>query len=302
MGVGTKLRWSLTDGASAALTSARALWLKGPLGQGTAGAQHLLDVEGQSWVIKFFQNHQGPRSLVNELVGFQMADILNIPHPAYALVHVDANVLPSKGVVSYYYFEGNGERIDDSFVALPGLHFATRLVSGAQQLRPTDLDSLLSVPIDLEPLAAIVVLDLVMNHWDRRLLNPNLLIARDPSGNAGRRSLHRLMLIDMGMSIGGGCWEHGNLLDTSFPEFEHRLPYSGDLASLLVKVRPEWVLERASRLELLDRPRIEEMIGNIPEAWNLNVPVREALCDWLQERCRNARSYLERRLQQKEWW
>lgn len=279
-----------------------AITLLGPIGQGTAGAQRVLDRDGQTWVMKFQQNEQGPRSLLNELLGFQLARFLQIPHPEYALIRVDSNVLPPGGVIRYHYHAGVGKRVEESFVALPGLHFGTRLVTSAQQLRPTDLDHFLQLPIDLEALAGIVVLDLVLNHWDRKPLNPNLLIARDRTGNNPSRSLHKLLLIDMGMCIGGGCWEPGNLLDASFPPLEAPLPYGGPMAYLFARTDSNTIESKARQIEMIAREVIEGMIQEVPESWNVSREVRTALGAWILERSRAAVHYLAQRCQKKEWW
>lgn len=279
-----------------------AMTLRGSMGQGTAGAQLLVDMAGKAWVMKFRQNDQGPRSLVNELLGFQLASFLQIPHPEFALVQVDSNVLPPGGVIRYHYQAGNCERTEESFVALPGLHFATRLVTSTQQLRPADLDHFLQLPIDLEVLAGIVVLDLVVNHWDRRPLNPNLLLTRDRTGSNPSRTLHKLVLIDMGMSIGGGCWELGNLLDASFPPLEAPLPYGGPMAYLFARTDSNMIETKARQIGMIAREVIEGMIQAVPESWNVSGEVRTALGAWILERSRAAGHYLAQRCQKKEWW
>jgi hypothetical protein len=172
-----------------------------PVGRGATFPQ-LFDVEGIGvCVVKFLQNPQGLRALTNEFIGFKIASLLDIDHPETGILDVGAEVLPDGGVLKVH-------DEDDTYIFKPGLHFYSRWLEPADQVIATDLSSF-GMADNPEILAGVVLLDLLLNNWDRKPLNLNLLLHRQ-----GR---HRLKLIDLSMAFGNANWTLGNLKDTDLP-------------------------------------------------------------------------------------
>lgn len=265
----------------------KAIAHKGPVGRGATLPQ-IFSVEGLGdCLVKFAQSDHGPKALVNELIGFQVADVLGLEHPECGVVEIEAEVLPDDGKLEVTSPYG------DRFTFLPGLAFYSRWLPSAEHPTPDDLNTLeLANP---RMLAGVVVLDLLLGNWDRTAANPNLLLER--------RGQRRLVVIDLGLAFGGGLWELGNLRDTSFPPLYDPLPYGEGLDRLLRTVNPATDFSSyLGKMSELSRPWLESIVGTIPSEWGISPREREALVDYVYTKARNLPAYLEQRLQKQEWW
>lgn len=261
-----------------------------PVGRGATLPQ-LFVVEGKGLcVVKFLQNPQGNRALPNELIGFRLATALGIEHPEVGVVEVVAQVIPN-GKTLEVVDEDGGKR-----VFLPGLHLYSRWLEPVTQAEATDLLPLAqSSPENIELLASVVVLDLLLGNWDRKPLNLNLLIHRE-----GR---HRLKLVDLSMAFGNANWMLGNLLKTDLPPLDERLPYSGDLDEVLRMVNPTTDFKQVlAKLNELTREGLEAIVASVPPDWGVNEREKQALVDYLEKRSAQIPDYLSKRLQKQEWW
>ncbi|WP_146009489.1 hypothetical protein [Deinococcus planocerae] len=229
--------------------------------------------------------------LTNEWIGHGLAGLLGIRHAPYGLVEVSPEVLPDGDCLLIHDDDGDEVRL------LPGVHFYSRWMEPAQDLKPEDL-SLSGMVADLGMLAGVVVLDTLLDQRDRKPLNPNLLLVRQ----GGRASLY---LMDMGMAIRSAVWGMGDLLDPGLPDAEAPLPYSVPPTDLLRVVRaPQDFAPYLAAVSALGRADLEQVVDGLPPAWGITVEEREALVDYLLHRAQALPAYFQARFarQRREWW
>lgn len=243
--------------------------------------------------VKFLQNLQGPLCLPNELIGYQIADVLGIEHPDVALVDIQPDVLPDRGIIRFR--QGDDPDLLE-FVAEPGLHFASRWLESAEMIKPGDMDRRNMVMSDLKPLAGIAVLDILLNNYDRCPGNSNILMVRED----GR---HRINLIDLGNCFGSAVWSLGNIADPRLPDISTCLPYDKQISFLFSSIkRPTLFEEYLDRLAGLNKARLQEIVASIPDEWGVSGRVREALVDFISLRAQQMPAYMRSRLAKEDWW
>jgi hypothetical protein len=240
-------------------------------------------------VVKFLQNRQGPKVLVNEIIGFGVASLLELQHPNVGIVEIDKDVLPNGRLV----VSAEGE----DCIFEPGLHFYSEWLSNADVVSPLDLERLGAVQ-NPQMLAGVVVLDLLLDNWDRDLDNLNLLLHRERGGQ-------KLKLIDLGYAFSGPFWMEGNLHPHPqhgyFPSLEEPLHY-GNLDKLLKTVKKEDIDLYLSHLRQVTKDKLEGIIMNIPNDWQLTSGERLSLLNCLLERAKGLPDYFSKRLEKEAWW
>ena len=129
------------------------------------GAQsHLLEVDDGCWyVVKFRNNPQHRRVLVNELVASVLLDFLKIAAPATALIHVTAEFLAQNPEI---YLSLGTRRIDVE----PGWHFGSQYPGDPARVAVYDFlpDALLGKVANLSDFRAILVFDKWVGNADGR--------------------------------------------------------------------------------------------------------------------------------------
>ena len=226
-------------------------------------------------LVKFQQNPQGERILINELVGFNLATLLGIEHPQVGIVEIDKDLLPSNGVLE------TKSRGGDPVTFQAGLHFYSKFWSkNVSRVSPEDFQGLTIA--NGEMLGAIILLDILLNNWDRSESNMNLLLRRE-------NEQHRIKLIDLGNAFGGGgLWTLGNLNDTSFIPLENPLPYESGLQSYLNYIHPQRDFEPVlEKLGGINHSFLKEILNDIPVEWGLTPDEEAALIKFLESRVNN---------------
>lgn len=249
----------------------------------------LVDGEGLC-LVKFFQSPQGLRVLINEFIGYSLASVLEVSCPPCGLVHIDADLFPPEGKLE---LPENDRHYACTFEA--GLHFYSKyLATGVDKLVPNDLRTLhLQNASDF---AGAVLLDLLLNNWDRKPGNMNVLLHRE-------RGVQKLKVIDFGNAIGGGGWGIGSFQDTNLPPLIEPLPYPSDIEGYLRAVNPDRDFEPfLERLERLDETTLGAIIEAVPNEWQLTVEERTALLNYLSQRVQALPEYLRERRQKDVWW
>ena len=241
--------------------------------------------------MKFYQNPQGPRLLVNEFIGYSIADTLSVAHPPGGLVEIDAALLP------------NGGRLElpetphfDSSTFEAGLHFYSQYLSPADRVTPDDLRNFNTRNMDT--FTGAVILDLLLGNYDRSPGNTNLLLHRE--GNA-----QRLKVIDFGHAFGGGeIWGIGNLRDVDLPDLSQPLPYADVLESYFTALsKPEQSFAPLmERLVTIEEDDLNAIIMAVPNAWRVTEEERTALLNYLSQRVQALPDYLTERLKKDVWW
>ena len=208
------------------------------------GAQsHLLEADDGRWyVVKFRNNPQHHRILVNELLSAAFLDYLKITAPETALIHVTAPFLDANPDV---HLTLGSRRI----AVEPGWHFGSCYPGDPARIAVYDFlpDSLLPQVVNLDEFRAVLVFDKwVANADGRQSVFYRAMVRRGAAGRPGFVA----RMIDNGFAFNGPNWD--------FPDsavqglYARRLVYEpvGSLDDFqpwldLVTHFPEEVLDRA---------------------------------------------------------
>jgi hypothetical protein len=210
------------------------------------GAQaHLLEADdGHCYVVKFRNNPQHRRVLVNEIVCSVLLDYLQISSPPTALIHVDSPFLAANPEVSLMQ---GGYRVE----VPPGWHFGSRYPGDPDRVAVYDFlpDSLLGKVANLDGFRAILVFDKWTANTDGRQCVFYRARIRRADG-PGEETGFVAQMIDHGFAFNGPNWD--------FPEaalqglYARVAVYGGvhsleDFQPWLEQVRnfPEEVIDRA---------------------------------------------------------
>ena len=215
------------------------------------GAQaHLLEADDGHWyVVKFRNNPQHRRILVNELLSSAFLDYLKITAPETALIEITPDFLSANTDI---YLNLGTRRIDVE----PGWHFGSRYPGDPDRTAVYDFlpDALLPQVANLEDFRAILVFDKWVGNADGRqsVFYRAMVRQGDPSGRpgAGGKAAFVARMIDHGFAFNGPHWD--------FPEaplqglYARRLVYDSvrsldDFQPWLDQVAsfPEEVVDRA---------------------------------------------------------
>lgn len=182
------------------------------------GAQaHLLEADDGCWyVVKFRNNPQHPRILVNELLASVFLDYLKITAPETALVEVSPSFLAANAEI---HISLGSRRIDIE----PGWHFGSRYPGDPSRTAVYDFlpDALLPQVVNLEDFRAILVFDKWVGNADgRQSVFYRAMVRRsDPGGasnaggpgaggpGAGGRPGFVARMIDHGFAFNGPNWD-----------------------------------------------------------------------------------------------
>jgi hypothetical protein len=209
------------------------------------GAQsHLLEADDGNWyVVKFRNNPQHRRVLVNELLAGTFLDYLKIAAPATALVRVTPEFLARNPEV---HLTMGSRRIE----VAPGWHFGSRYPGDPSRMPVYDFlpDALLAKVVNIEDFRAILVFDKWAGNADGRQSVFYRAMVRHGPGQ--QRPGFVASMIDHGFLFDGPNW--------AFPDsplhglYPRRIVYEG-VRSLddfqpwldLVRHLPEEIFDRA---------------------------------------------------------
>jgi len=169
------------------------------------GAQaHLLEADDGNWyVVKFRNNPQHRRILVNELIASVLLEYLKIASPATALIEVSADFLAAHPDVHITL----GTR---QIPVEPGWHFGSRYPGDPARIAVYDFlpDALLTNVVNLEDFRAILVFDKWMGNADgRQAVFFRAMVQRsdDPVREPKPGFVSRM--IDHGFAFNGPNWD-----------------------------------------------------------------------------------------------
>jgi len=166
------------------------------------GAQaHLLEADDGNWyVVKFRNNPQHQRILVNELLAATILDYLKIASPETALVAVSQKFLAANPEV---HITLGTRRVEIE----EGWHFGSRYPGDPARTAVYDFlpDSLLPKVVNLEDFRAILVFDKWVGNADGRQSVFFRAIVRNEAG--GGRPGFVARMIDHGFAFNGPHWD-----------------------------------------------------------------------------------------------
>jgi hypothetical protein len=215
------------------------------------------------YVVKFRGAGQGPRALVAEWLGGELARAVGLTVPDIVAVELD----PALGDAEPH------QEIQDLIRASGGRNLGLDFLPGALMFNPAATTSLAAM--DPETAAGIVWLDGLITNPDRSIQNPNLLVWHG-----------RTWCIDHGAAL----YIHHTWRDPdaharrSFERLADHvlLPFAGSIASADERLAP-----------LLDDGLLERLVADLPDDW---LPVDAVVGDAAAQRTAYVR-YLSRRLE-----
>jgi hypothetical protein len=187
------------------------------------GAQsHLLEADDGCWyVVKFRNNPQHRRILVNELLSSVLLDYLKIAAPQTALIQVSEAFLEANPEIHFTL----GTR---SLAVEPGWHFGSRYPGDPARVAVYDFlpDALLPQVVNLEDFRAILVFDKWVGNADgRQSVFYRALVRHSEGAAVAARPGFVARMIDHGFAFNGPHWD--------FPDsplqglYARRLVYEG---------------------------------------------------------------------------
>ncbi len=230
-------------------------------------------VEGDDdglYVVKFHGAGQGPRALVAEWVGGELARRVGLTVPELVGVLLD----PALGDAEPH------QEIQDLVRASGGLNLGLDFLPGAVMFNPAAATSLAAM--DPQTAASIVWLDGLITNPDRTVQNPNLLVWHG-----------RTWLIDHGAAL----YIHHTWRE---PEAHARRPFERLAGHVLLPGAGSLVEADARLAPLLDGEVIREIVADIPDAWLPADPVagdaaaqRRLYVEYLERRLASPRPFVE---------
>ena len=249
------------------------------------GAQaHLLEADDGNWyVVKFRNNPQHQRILVNELVATTLLRYLKIAVPEIALIEVGASFLEANPDVHL--------ALGTQTVAVQaGWHFGSRYPGDPARTAVYDFlpDALLPNVANLEDFCAILVFDKWVSNADGR----QCIFHRARLQGAGPRTAFVARMIDHGFAFNGPHWDFA---DTALQGlYARRVVYErvrslDDFQPWLDQVRhfPEEVIDQAWKSIPADWIAGEE--SQLEHLLECLFERRKGVADWIGE-CRGSRA------------
>lgn len=226
--------------------------------------------DGNQYIVKHSQQGRNYKHLINELIGVQIAQLVKIPVPDFALVSIDSSILPTD-----YIFE----------LGKPsGLGFGSKFVSNPVK-NVVYIDSIIKLAKSkhnkiVEDLISICAFDILLRNNDRSINNPNLLMEE-------RGSNFGLIAIDHSSIF---CELNYNFLQSEVNE----IPPVGDtlVDSELFKILSfeyglffdqvkSTVCENISKIS--DKS-INKIINSIPKEWFISDSEKASIFNFIQIR------------------
>ncbi len=217
------------------------------------GAQsHLLRCsDGHYYVVKFQNNPQHARILVNELLGTRLAARLGLPTTPVAVIHVDEELIRLTPELSI-------EMPRSRMPCKAGLQFGSRYPGDPHRVTMLDFlpDDLLNEVENLHDFAGMLVFD----KWTCNTNGRQTLFFRESAPrNDSEALVYRTIMIDQGFCFNAGEW--------NFPDAPLRGLYARNRVYQGVTGRESFSpwLDRLERR--MTQQAIGDVIGEIPPEW-----------------------------------
>ena len=163
------------------------------------GAQaHLIEaVDGSSYVVKFTNNPQHARILINEWLASTVLRYLRVSTPDTAIVNISADFIHENPELHIQLASRRAP-------AAPGQHFGSRFAGGGKAVYDQLPRTLLGSVANLLDFRGTLVADKWLGNTDSR----QSVFVRVPSVN--RKLAFSVQMIDNGHAFDGGCWSFGD--------------------------------------------------------------------------------------------
>lgn len=231
--------------------------------------------DGTLWVVKYKNNPQGLRMLVNEWVASNLAQLLGLPSPGCSLIMLNEKLLEIENI----FIPGTTTKIQ------AGLSFGSHYIDNADN-NPTRYQMAKLDNTDMIP--GVIVMDTWIDNPDRDDRGGNFSnVIVSPSSV---RSKYTLYLIDLG-KVGSSQWTVNELLKR-INTFNLR-GYNRLFAQLIPgRLAFQPFLEV---LESVSAEEVESVVSTVPDEWNLNQEEAATLVKFLKQRKNLVREIIESR-------
>jgi hypothetical protein len=230
----------------------------------------LMRTSDDYYVVKYLGNEHGPRILVNELVCYKLARLLDIPIPDAALIKIDENALSLSPELQKLGVQ-------------PGLHFGSKLVSRAE---PSIQPPLVALVKNKEDIPSIILFDQIIYNDDRTMNPGNLIVDLKNK---------RLLALDHSHTFRlGAIWNEIELKKIHENNLCLVKEFHGQNYKVLLKYVNGYnpfnkILQKIQKVSKED---IIWCTQQIPEEWELNNLDKDALIDFLWYRIENINKFL----------
>ena len=232
----------------------------GPAGPGGSKAQVITCDDGRDYVVKFKENPQGLRVLVNELVAGELASLLELPCAEVATVEIQSDFLELNRELRSQY----------SPMVSTGSHFGIVEVKEKWRHPPRPLIARVA---NKEDLPGIVLFDVWTLNGDRNN-DGNYLIVR-PSFAPKR---FYFSTIDHGLCFGRPGWDMSISAQVDSRDFQI-------LPELANEIRgPDPFAQHLSKAESVTDAQLEAIVNGVPADWQVTTGERQSLANFLKSR------------------
>lgn len=156
--------------------------------RGGSESQLMLDSDQCFWVVKFQNNSQHPRILVNEWIATRLAESIGLSVPPIDIVEVDPWLTRKSPSMRYEGFS------QDRTEYASGLQFGSKMLCGAYDFLP---ESFLAQVSNVDEFAGVLCLD----RWTCNTDGRQVMFKR-----LGKRGNFRAFFIDQGFCFNAGAW------------------------------------------------------------------------------------------------
>lgn len=226
---------------------------------------YILNCSGEEYVVKFLQNPDGNKVLINEFVCANIAKFFDLPLAEPALVNIDKQFIEDYGEEINNHV---GEKVE------PGIHFGTKLIKKAY---PINTSQILKQTINTNIIPSLILFDHIINNKDRDSNRGNLLIDYERK---------MLVVIDHSHVFDiGPLWDEHQLkirigekispLDMTGYIYHKLISYidgHNPFSGVLYKV------------EHISSESLSNIMYKIPSTWNINNNEKAVLVDYLLDR------------------
>ncbi|PPA70166.1 HipA family kinase [Jeotgalibacillus proteolyticus] len=230
----------------------------------------LMKTDEGFYVVKFSQNADGIKVLINEIICYQIAVMMGVPIPQAALINVEQEVIDAD------------ERLQEMEVK-PGIHFGSHFLKKAQ---PSIQQPYLNLAKNTEDIPSIILFDQIIYNNDRTENKGNILFDLKEREIVAIDHSHPFKI--------GALWNETHLRQIQDEEFCLVRDFHGHNYRVLLKyVNGHNPFNTAlQRLSNIDKTKIEECFDIIPEGWELSTAEKNALIEFIWHRIENVESLL----------
>lgn len=223
----------------------------GATGKGGSRSQIMASADSIQYVIKFKENPQGLKVLVNELVSNAIARKLELPCPEGIIAEIDKDLL-------------NILNLD--FQVSPGYHFGLKKIHNCYRQPPKNLINQVN---NINVFPGIVLFDILTNNNNRN--NQGNYIIQ----NAGQNNFD-FYIIDHGHCFGNPNWDT-SIINKIGTWNKNALQ---EMRNCIFGSNP--FFEYINRIKSLSNEFLSRIVNNVPEEWGINTDERNALKSFLR--------------------